>query len=198
MHSIDLPGFGGLPKPRRSSGIRDLADALGVVLEGLGVRDAVLVGHSMGSQWVTELAIRRPELARGVVAFGPVTDDRRRALLWQAALLARESALEPPRPNMIVLTDYLRCGPVWYLRQARHMLRYPIEDRVGLLGVPLLVLRGGNDPIARQSWANRLAARATAGEAAAIPGHRHLAQFTASQASADRIRAFADARTPLT
>lgn len=193
VHSIDLPGFGGLPKPGRGSGIRIIADALGVVLDKLGVSDAVLVGHSMGSQWVVELAIRRPDLARGVVVFGPVTDSRRRGLLWQAALLARDSALEPPRPNMIVFTDYVRCGPIWYARQVRHMLRYPIEDRVGLLDVPLLVLRGGADPIAQQSWADRLGARAATAEVSAIPGHHHLAQFTASHESAERIRAFAGA-----
>ncbi|WP_225310200.1 alpha/beta fold hydrolase [Microbacterium testaceum] len=190
VHSIDLPGFGGLPKPARSPGIRDMVDALGVVLDELGVGDAVLVGHSMGSQWVVELAIRRPDLARGVVAFGPVTDDRRRGLLWQAALLARDSALEPPRPNGIVFADYVRCGPVWYLRQARHMLRYPLEDRVRLVGVPLLVMRGGSDPIARQTWADRLGGRAAAGEVVAIEGHRHLAQFTAAGTSGELIRAF--------
>ncbi len=194
VHSIDLPGFAGLPKPGRNPGIRDVSEALGLVLDLLDVRAAVVVGHSMGAQWAVELGVRRPDLVGGVVAFGPVTDRARRGPLTQAALLARDSALEPPRLNGIVVTDYARCGPAWYVRQARHMLSYPIEDRVAMLTVPLLVVRGGTDPIARQAWAELLAARAVDGEVAVIPGHRHLAHFTAPAASAERIRAFAAAK----
>ncbi|SDP20724.1 Lysophospholipase, alpha-beta hydrolase superfamily [Microbacterium testaceum StLB037] len=188
VHTIDLPGFGGLPKPRRAADIADVARALGHVLDALRVRSAVLVGHSMGAQWVVELGVQRPDLAGAVVTIGPVTDDRRRGALTQALLLARDSALEPPRPNAIVFSDYLRCGPVWYARQAVHMLRYPTEDRVAGLTVPLLVVRGSDDPIASQSWAQRLAARAPAATVAVIAGHRHLAQFTAAPAVAARIR----------
>lgn len=194
VHSIDLPGYAGLPKPRGNPGIREVSEALGLVLDRLDVRDAVVVGHSMGAQWAVELGVRRPDLVGGVVTFGPVTDSERRGPLTQAALLFRDSAREPPRLNGIVFTDYARCGPAWYVRQTRHMVSYPIEDRVAMLAVPLLVLRGGTDPIARQSWAQRLAARAGDGEVAVIPGHRHLAQFTAPAASAERIRAFTAAK----
>lgn len=196
VHAVDLPGFGGVPKPGRSPGIRETADALGRVLDELRVRDAVLVGQSMGSQWVIELAHQRPDLARGVVALGPVVDSARREAVTQALLLARDSALEPPRVNGIVVSDYLRCGPVWYARQAVHMLRYPIEDRVADLGVPLLVLRGSNDPIASQEWVERLAARAPIAEIAVIEGHRHLAHFTAPRETAERIRAFSSRARP--
>lgn len=189
VHTIDLPGFGGLPKPKASPDIAAMSRALGRVLDDLGVQTAVLVGHSMGAQWVVELAVQRPDLASAVVVLGPVTDDERRGALTQALLLARDSALEPPRPNAIVLTDYLRCGPFWYARQARHMLRYPIEERVALLPVPLLVLRGAADPIARERWVRRLAARAPVGSVSIIPGHRHLVQYTAAAAVAARIHA---------
>lgn len=194
VHSIDLPGYAGLPKPDGNPGIREVSEALGLVLDRLDVRHAVVVGHSMGAQWAVELGVRRPDLVAGVVTFGPVTDSERRGPLTQAALLFRDSAREPPRLNGIVFTDYARCGPAWYVRQTRHMVSYPIEDRVAMLTVPLLVLRGGTDPIARQSWAQRLAARAADGEVAVIPGHRHLAQFTAPAASAERIRAFVSAK----
>ncbi|MDQ1123708.1 alpha/beta fold hydrolase [Microbacterium trichothecenolyticum] len=191
VHTIDLPGFGGLPTPDQTPDVGEMAQGLGVVLDELGVRRAVLVGHSMGAQWVVELAIRRPDLADAVVAIGPVTDDRRRGALTQALLLARDSALEPLGANAIVLTDYLRCGPVWYARQARHMLRYPLEERVSRLRMPLLVVRGGSDPIAREAWARRLSDRALSGTLCTVEGHRHLVQFTAATVVAARIRAFA-------
>jgi len=89
-----------------------------------------------------------------------------------------------------VFTDYLRCGPLWYARQARHMLGYPIEDRIPLLAAPLLVVRGADDPIAQQSWAQRLGTLAADGTVDAVPGHRHLVQFTAAPEVARRILAF--------
>ncbi|MFF0910928.1 alpha/beta fold hydrolase [Microbacterium enclense] len=196
VHSVDLPGFAGVPTPGRSPGIRETADALGGVLDDLGVRDAVLVGQSMGSQWVVELAVRRPDLARAVVALGPVADSRRRGAITQALLLARDSALEPPRLLGIVVSDYIRCGLVWYARQARHMLRYPIEDRVAHVTAPVLLMRGGDDPIASQDWLTLLRARARDAGIATIPGHRHLAHFTAPVQTAERIRAFVAAHPP--
>lgn len=59
------------------------------------------------------------------------------------------------------------------------------------IGIPLLVLRGAADPIARERWVRRLAARAPVGSVSSIPGHRHLVQYTAAAAAAARIRAHA-------
>src|SRR5688572_6308002 len=71
VHSIDLPGFGGLPKPERAPSVAEMAESIGELLTELGVAHAVLVGHSMGCQWVVELAAQRPDLARLVVIMGP-------------------------------------------------------------------------------------------------------------------------------
>ncbi|MFN3950290.1 alpha/beta fold hydrolase [Microbacterium sp.] len=196
VHSVDLPGFGGLPRPTGNPGIQEVADGLGVVLDRLGISRAVLYGHSMGAQWVVELAVRRPDLASAVVAVGPVTDDERRGAVTQAVLLTRESALEPPHGNALVFADYVRCGPRWYARQVRHMLRYRIEERVAELRAPLLVIRGSNDPVAQEEWTQRLSRRAPSGTQTTIAGHRHLVHFTAAAETAARVRAFVRATVP--
>jgi pimeloyl-ACP methyl ester carboxylesterase len=190
VHSIGLPGFGGLPKPVVAPSVTDMAAAIGTLLDELCIQRAVLVGHSMGAQWVVELAVIRPQLARGVVAIGPVTDDAHRSLLAQSVALGVDTMGEPPSVNVVVFSDYLRCGPTWFLKEARHMVSYPIEDRVMELGVPFLVIRGGNDPIAGIDWCRRLRNRAKRGLLVIIPGHRHVAQFTAPRAVASAISAF--------
>ncbi|MCS5735197.1 alpha/beta fold hydrolase [Herbiconiux daphne] len=190
VYSIDLPGFAGLPKPGTAPGVAAMAAGLARVLDELGVSDAVLVGHSMGAQWVVELAVERPDLAATVVAIGPVADDRHRTLLAQSAALGLDVLGETPAVNAVVLVDYLRCGPVWFLRESRPMLTYPLEDRVALLTMPFLVLRGGNDPIAGTSWCRRLRDRAPHGRFVVVPGHRHVVQFTAPRAVAAGIRSF--------
>jgi pimeloyl-ACP methyl ester carboxylesterase len=189
VHSIDLPGFGGLPKPAHAPNIADMAGALGGLLTQLGVADAVLVGHSMGCQWVVELAAQSPDLARLVVIMGPVADSEHRTALAQSVALAVDTLGEPPAANLAVFVDYLRCGPRWYSRQLPFMLGYRIEDRVEDLTMPVLVLRGGKDPIAGLEWCRRLRENARNGALVIIPGSHHVAQMSAPRAVASAILA---------
>jgi pimeloyl-ACP methyl ester carboxylesterase len=190
VHTIDLPGFGGLPKPSVDVSVPEMARALGVVLDRLGLADAILVGHSMGSQWVVELAVQRPDLASRVVVIGPVCDDQRRTVAAQSLALAVDTLGEPLDGNLAVFSDYLRCGPRWYLTQLRHMVSYPIEARTAALTRPLLVVRGGADHIAGLTWSRRLRDSAAVGSLAIVPGQRHLVQHTAPRAVARAIAAF--------
>jgi pimeloyl-ACP methyl ester carboxylesterase len=190
VHSIDMPGFGGVEKPRSNPGIQAMAGALSAVLDDLGVRRAVVAGHSMGVQWAVELAAVRPDLVAAVVLIGPVTDSAHRSLLAQAVALGRDTLGETPVVNATVFTDYLRCGPRWFLKQSRYMIDYPIENRVRRLRMPVLVIRGGNDPIAGTDWCRRLTGAAESGRFVVVPGHRHVVQHTAPRAVASAIRAF--------
>jgi pimeloyl-ACP methyl ester carboxylesterase len=145
----------------------------------------------MGVQWAVELAVLRPDLVAHVVLMGPVTDDRHRSLVAQAIALGRDVLGEPPRVNAVVFRDYLRCGPRWFLAQSRFMVPYPIEDRLALLSIPVLILRGGRDPIAGMAWCRRLRTHAPRGSRVVIvPGHHHVVQFTAAPAVASAVRAF--------
>lgn len=187
VFSIDLPGFGGLPKPGFDVDVATMARALGDVIASLDAGPVILVGHSMGSQWVIELAAQRPDLVAHVVAIGPVTDDAHRSVLAQALALGRDSLGETPRINAIVFGDYVRCGIPWYLTQVRHMVAYRIEDRVAGLRMPLLLIRGEHDPIAGPGWCRRLRERAPSAALVSIPGRYHVAQFSSPRAVADAI-----------
>jgi len=187
VFSIDLPGFARLPTPDFDVDVTAMSQALGEVIESLGLGPVVLVGHSMGAQWVVEAALQRPDLVAHVVAIGPVTDDEHRSLGAQAIALARDTLGETPVINAIVFTDYLRCGLPWYLTQARHMVAYPIEDRVAGLRRGLLIIRGEHDPIAGVEWCRRLRERAPSAALVTIPGRYHVAQFSSPRAVADAI-----------
>ena len=190
VHSIDLPGHGGLPKPGRDVSVPAMARALGEVLAEIGLADAVLVGHSMGTQWVTEVALRRPELVSRVVLMGPVSDERHRTPLAQARALAVDTTRESPRVNAVVFTDYVRCGPRWYLTQLRHMLAYPLEERIARVRQPVLVLRGERDPVAGRAWCHRLVGRAPDARMPEIPAQPHVAQEGDARAVAAQVLAF--------
>ncbi len=192
--SVDLPGFGGLPKPGRDVDIEEMAHALAHVLAPWAASiDAplTLVGHSMGAQWAVELAARHPPLVGSVIAIGPVADDRHPTLLAQARALAVDTLGEGPATNVIVFTDYLRCGPRWYLTQVRHMLAYRTRERMRALVVPVLVVRGGRDPVAGPGWCRRLAGERGV-SLVEIGRRRHVVQRSAAPEVAAAILAHAE------
>ena len=78
----DLPGFGRSRVPDEPAlSVGEHADVLAALVEELALDRPVVVGHSMGAQFVTELAVRRPELVGGIVLLGPVTDPAARSVV---------------------------------------------------------------------------------------------------------------------
>lgn len=73
VHALDLPGFGRSDKPlpagRRYSA-RWMADMVHGYLVSNGIRNAYVVGNSMGGRVATELALRHPRQVRGIVGLG--------------------------------------------------------------------------------------------------------------------------------
>ncbi len=65
--AVDLLGHGGSEKPASGYTIPNQADLVAEALNGLGVRNAVVVGHSLGGSVVTGLAERSPRLVRKVM-----------------------------------------------------------------------------------------------------------------------------------
>jgi pimeloyl-ACP methyl ester carboxylesterase len=65
--AVDLLGHGGSEKPASGYTIPNQADLVAEALNGLGVRNAVVVGHSLGGSVVTGLAERSPQLVRKVM-----------------------------------------------------------------------------------------------------------------------------------
>lgn len=194
-YSVDLPGFGGMERPRGGLAIAAYATLLGCVLGTLlgsvRGRRCVVIGHSMGAQIATELAAQYPELVSHLVLIGPVIDSRRCSAIAQAIDLGRDTLKEPPAANLLVFGDYARCGPRWYTQELLSMLSYAISARISHVSAPTLVIRGSRDPVSRHAWCAGLVRRARRGALEEVVGHRHLVQFTAPDDVAGRIRRFA-------
>jgi pimeloyl-ACP methyl ester carboxylesterase len=74
--AVDTAGHGGtLGLPTNAQSMASYAGLLGRVLDHLGVREAVLMGHSMGGRLVTELAANEPERAIGVILVDAIVGD---------------------------------------------------------------------------------------------------------------------------
>lgn len=176
--SVDLPGFGGSERPPEVLGVRQLAHVLADLLRRMDLPAPVLVGHSMGCQVVAEALAGHPDVAAGGVLIGPVVDDDARSAPRQALRLLRDGRHEPLRVNALITADYFRAGPRRYLATLPHMLGYRLHERIRDVEHPLLVVRGGNDPIAPASWVQRLVAAAPQAAMAEVPGVGHVAMYT--------------------
>ena len=72
---LDLPGFGQSEMPAEDVSISLYADIVGELCEHVGIREATVMGNSMGGFVGAELAIRHPERVESLVLISP-------AILW--------------------------------------------------------------------------------------------------------------------
>jgi pimeloyl-ACP methyl ester carboxylesterase len=189
-HVLDLPGFGGTPKPDRPLSVRDYADVIARALDTAQLSSCTLIGHSMGAQFVTELALRRPDLASEVVLIGPVTDPSHASAVSHALSLTLDTVLERPRTTLLAAGSYARCGLAWYFTELPVMLGYRLDRRLPLVTRPVLIIRGTRDPIARREWCARLAGAARHGRLVEIPGQAHAAHRAGAAAVGAAITRF--------
>lgn len=187
VHTVEMPGFGAAAEPRESMSISDFAALLAAWLQDRGLLNAVLIGHSMGAQVVLEIAWQHPELTGHLALMGPVVNPAKGTVCQQAARLLQHFVTDRPRLNLVILSDYLRCGPRWYLKTLPHMMEYPtlgraasLAERYAHAGLPspkVLVVRGAQDTIAPHGWAALLTDTVPNGELLEVPGHQHVVQF---------------------
>jgi len=170
--AVDLLGHGGSEKPSSGYSIETQADLVAGVLGRLGVRDATVVGHSLGGTVATALAERSPALVDRVVivdseaeheegdlgliarlAFAPVIGDA----LWRVKLdftvrQGLEVAFAPgfEVPDAFV-EDVDRMTYSAYEDSASESQDYSEEkglgERIAASGKPLLAIMGAEEQI---------------------------------------------------
>ena len=155
VHALDLPGFGGVPHPDNTLSIREYADLVGRVIDELELDDPIIVGHSMGSQVVSDLVSRRPELST-LILIGPVIHPSERRVLTQGRRFLQAAWHEPGTVKLLAISAYLFCGVKWFARVLPEMLAFPIEERLPLIKANTLVIRGEFDSVAPRDWVKQV------------------------------------------
>lgn len=90
----DTPGFGFSPAPPGMPAMGDYADHFAAVLDAVGVKEAIVVGHHTGAGMALALAARHPRRVRGLVLHGvPLYSPEERGKKYAAA--APATRLEP-------------------------------------------------------------------------------------------------------
>jgi pimeloyl-ACP methyl ester carboxylesterase len=158
--------------------IVDHAGVLARFLGAKGIREPVLVGHSMGTQVVSQLAIDFPDVTDRIVMMAPTMDPAARTLGAAASRLLRDILKEPVRVKVIVAVDYfIRCGIPYFLRQVPHLLKDRIEERLPRITAKCLVMRGDGDVISPDEWAREVTSLLRDGRFVSVEGP-HIVMFT--------------------
>lgn len=201
VHALDLPGFGGVPHPKsRQMTIGEYADLVGTVIDRLGLADPVVLGHSMGTQVVADLAARYPDGFAGaaplsaIVLLGPVVNPDERTVPRTSLRFLQVARREPPRVAVLALNAYLLCGVRWFSRVLPEMMHYRIEETLPRVRSRTLVISGELDTLCPPGWLDRVTELLPHGRVSVIPGAAH----SIMHAHADRVAALtlAHLRTP--
>lgn len=193
VYAPDLPGSGRSEKPARFLTLVELADVLAACMRTLATGPSVVLGISYGCQIVIDLATRHPELVRAGGLIAPTMDPTKGPIEHLIRLLI-DAFREPLRLMPVVARDYFDFGFPRALATLNDAMDDRVLEEVGSIGVPMLVVRGGRDPIVTQEWAERLTSALSDGRLAVIPGAAHATNFNAAEDVVRNVEEFLDER----
>jgi pimeloyl-ACP methyl ester carboxylesterase len=193
VHVVDLPGFGLSGDPGRVLDVAEHADHLATWLATTGLPAVTVLGNSFGCQIAVDLAVRHPARVGGLVLVGPTMDPSARTASRQILRWLRDTAREDPLQLPILLRDVRDAGPHRVAGTLARALRDPIERKLPMVRVPVLVTRGSREPIVPMAWAQTATRLLPHGELGIVPGP-HNANYGASDHLAELVLAFLQQR----
>ncbi len=147
VYLVDLPGFGALHRHRPRLVLAEAATWLLAWMGAAGLREAHLVGHSMGGYICLRLAASRPEAVRRLVLVAPAGLPVGRSLPGYLPPLLTVVRQAPVPFLPLLVHDALRAGPVAFLRAARDLLAEDVREDLASIVAPTLLVWGERDPL---------------------------------------------------
>jgi 2-hydroxy-6-oxonona-2,4-dienedioate hydrolase len=168
----DNIGFGESSKPDHALDIAELGRALAGWMRSAALKDVGVFANSLGCQIAAELALAAPDRVARMVLQAPTADPQARTATQQLARWLR-NGVEEPFTGKAMAADYRSAGLRRVASTFRHMLHHRLEDRLTKIDMPVLVVRGGRDPICPQPWAEEVARLLPQGRLVVVPDAAH-------------------------
>jgi len=194
---FDNRGAGRTDKPKMDYSIRLFADDTAGLMEALGIREANILGVSMGGYIAQELALSYPDRVKRL-ALGCTGPGGARAVLASPERLKKFTANEGLTPEEILKKDmdiyfsdeYIKKNrekikefveislryyqpPDAFERQFSACLRHDTVNRLSRIDVPTLILTGDDDPLVPPENSKILNALIPRSQLVFFPGKRH-------------------------
>ncbi len=151
---IDQRGHGESGAPPGSYRREDLAADVVGVLDAIGARQAILVGHSMGGVVSMATALAHPDRVSGLVMIGTASHCSERVAAWYERIAAAgESdglqglarAIQGEGSKRAIAGDAQ--GIAHVTRMLKSLYSDPLTDRLAAVTCPVLLLVGADDPM---------------------------------------------------
>jgi pimeloyl-ACP methyl ester carboxylesterase len=219
--AVDLLGHGGSEKPSSGYSIENQADLVAGVLGRLGVRDAEVVGHSLGGPVSIALAERSPQLVGRLVTIDSIPDTSYGDVGFIGELPFKPvigQALWRVKPDFAV-RDGLKVAfapgfdvPDAFVDDVKRLTysayksshdaydsytgEEPLPQRAAATGKPTLAIIGAEEQIAKDPRAALAAYRAAGAETSLIQGAGHSPNVEKPAETAALVLAFDRAAEP--
>ncbi len=200
VYAIDLPGHGKSTGAGRDS-IAAYADWVAAFGAALGLKRAVLAGHSMGGGIVQLFALNHPEQSAGLILIGtsaklrvaPQLLDLVRSNFEAGVDLVVQWAWGPlvtAEMKDLGRQELLAANPAVMLNDYRACDAFDVRERLGEIQTPVLILSGEADRLTPLKHAQFMAERLPHARLVSLPQTGHMAMLEAEEAVTSTMAEF--------
>jgi pimeloyl-ACP methyl ester carboxylesterase len=206
------PGFGSVPAPRELTTVDDLAYLYLDLLDTLNLRDAIVVGVSLGGWIAAEMAVKSNERmsalvlanavgikpgtreTRDIADIYAITDKQLADLVWADPVRMAPNPKTLPESDLIAMARSRESTGRYAWSPYMHDPK--LKGRLHRIHIPTLVLWGAADRVTRLEYGRAYAAAIPDARFETIEGAGHFPHLEQPQAFARAVLAFVDSRAP--
>ena len=190
LYLLDLPGFGSMGHLPQRYTLDEIASGIVLWMEAVGIKQAHLVGHSMGGYISLWIAASYPERIQCLVLVSPAGIPHIRSLTGYMLPLLRALRSFNLRFFFILISDSLRAGPRAIVRAAQDLLTKDIRDCLKDISAPTLLVWGEHDSLVPPVFGDMLSREISHAHLLILRNAGHVSMFDQPEAFNAAVLAF--------
>jgi len=215
-YALDFWGFGDSGKKRDSYNVSDFVDLIDQFMESLGIRQAPLIGHSMGGTVSLSVAIRYPHRVSKVVVIGspivgtslawPLKMAGRRPVAWLlfhqmwafrlGMRIATPFMCKDPRFPQMMDRDLSFTTLESFLLSIASLRRTDLRPALSSIKIPAMGMFGDRDIIVNPNQWQPMQAGIPQTRVERFPNSGHFIMLDEPEVSVNKIKDFLRGETP--
>ncbi len=190
IYLVDLPGFGSARRKYGRFALKQAGDWLLAWMDAIELKQAHLIGHSMGGYICMWIAAHRPDVVLRLVLVDPAFKARTRSVLGYTIPLLESARYLTPRFFPILAYDSLRAGPITLLKATRDLIALDFSEEIQSITNPVLLVWGENDTLVPLSLGHMLREELPNARLLMLEHAAHVAMFDQPQKFNTAVNAF--------
>lgn len=147
VYLVDLPGFGSMARRSKRLTLVKVASWLYKWMEAVGIKQAHLIGHSMGGYISLWLAAHYSHLVSRLILISPAVLPQVNSVFEYIVPLLTSTRSLTPYFFPILVYDALRAGPLLLFRTACDLAAVDGREEIRKINIPTLLVWGEDDSL---------------------------------------------------